>query len=212
MPFVPVPGTIEYVVTTVTGSDVFQNVFHSRPNDFPDLIPVIDRVASVRAAWGNRIMPQLANSCAMTTVSGKDLSTQEGDSVELGGAQVNGSLVGEIGPPQVTALIQKVTALGGRSRRGRLYLSGVRDVDVDGGMGVLVAGYRTALQNAFSSFLGDIQAIGGTSDEQMVVVSRYKGVDVDGKPIARPAGLVTPITALLVTQSIATQRDRNRRI
>jgi hypothetical protein len=211
MPFIPVPGTIEYVVTMTCFDNVSQNVFHSRPNDFPDLIPVIDRAASVRAAWANRIMPQLSTSTALTTVSAKDLSSDEGDAVVLGGAIVVGSQPGEPAPAQVTALIQKITALGGKSRRGRLYLSFFREADVDGGQGILVSAYLIDLQTAFSQFLSDVQAIGGTSDEQMVVVSRYKGVDAAGRPIPRPAGLVTPITSLLVSSSIATQRDRNQR-
>jgi len=211
MPVIPVPRTFEYVVTMISFDNIFQSVFHSRPNDFPDTIPVIDRTASVRAAWVNRIMPRLANSVGITEVSGRNLSTAEGDAVVVGGAQVNGAQAGEISPPQVTALIQKITALGGKSRRGRLYLSGTRDLDIEGGQGILVAAYAVALQTAFDSFLGDMQAIGGTSDEQMVVVSRYKGVDAAGKPIPRAEGLVTPITRLLVANSIATQRDRNRR-
>jgi len=212
LPFIPVPDTIEYTVTVVTAGDKYQNVFHSKPNfQVEPRIPIVDRAASVRAAWANRIMPQLANSCALTTVTARDLSTIESPAAEVSGAQVNGALVGEISPAMVTALIQKRTALSGRARRGRLYLSGLRDVDVDGGAGVLVAAYKTALQNAFSSFLSDIQAIGGSNAEQMVVVSRYLGVDATGKPVPRAVGLVTPITGLLVANSIATQRDRNKR-
>jgi hypothetical protein len=212
MPFIPVPNTIEYTVTVVTAGDKYQNVFHSRPNfgESTDL-PIQDRIASVRAAWGNRIMPRLANSCALTIVTGRDLSTIESPSAELGGAQINGALAGEISPAQVTALIQKRTTLSGRARRGRLYLSGLRDIDVEGGAGVLVPAYHTTLQTAFDQFLSDIQAIGGLNAEQMVVVSRYLGVDASGKPIPRVQGLATPIVKLLVTASIATQRDRNRR-
>jgi hypothetical protein len=191
--------------------NVSQNVFHSRPNDFPDTIPLIDRVASVRAAWANRIMPRMSTSTALTTVSGRDLSTEEGDAVVVGGAIVVGTLAGEPAPAQVTALVQKITALGGKSRRGRMYLSFFRELDVDGGQGIIVTASLTALQTAMNQFLSDVQAIGGTSDEQMVVVSRYKGVDAAGKPIPRAEGLVTPITSLLVASSIATQRDRNQR-
>jgi hypothetical protein len=211
MAFIPVPRTFEYVVTMTCFDNVSQNVFHSRPNDFPDTIPLIDRVASVRAAWANRIMPRMSTSTALTTVSGRDLSTEEGDAVVVGGAIVVGTLAGEPAPAQVTALVQKITALGGKSRRGRLYLSFFRELDVDGGQGIIVAASLTALQTAMDGFLSDVQAIGGTSDEQMVVVSRYKGVDAAGKPIPRAEGLVTPITSLLVASSIATQRDRNQR-
>jgi hypothetical protein len=92
-----------------------------------------------------------------------------------------------------------------------MYLSFFRELDVDGGQGIIVTASLTALQTAMNQFLSDVQAIGGTSDEQMVVVSRYKGVDAAGKPIPRAEGLVTPITSLLVASSIATQRDRNQR-
>jgi hypothetical protein len=211
MPFIPVASTFEYVVTMTCFDNVSQNVFHSRPANAADNIPLVDRVASVRAAWANRIMPRLSTSTALTTVSGRDLSTQDGNTVVQGGAIVVGSLAGEPAPAMVTALVQKITALGGKSRRGRMYLSFLRELDVDGGQGIIVAASLTALQTAMSQLLSDIQAIGGVSSEQMVVVSRYLGTDATGKPIPRASGLVTPITSLLVASSIATQRDRNQR-
>jgi hypothetical protein len=78
-------------------------------------------------------------------------------------------------------------------------------------MGVIAPGWLTGAQTAFDQFLGDIQAIGGTSDTQMFVVSRFLGVDAAGKPIPRAQGIRTAITRLLCASSVATQRDRNKR-
>jgi hypothetical protein len=211
MVFIPVPRTFEYVVETRCYENVAQNVFHTRPNDFPDTIPLADRVASVRAAWINRIMPKLTTEAYLYQVSGRDLSSEEGDSVAGATEQVVGGVVAEPAAPQVTALIQKITALGGRARRGRLYLSFLPETNIEGRTGSIPAAFLTPLQTQFNSFLSDLQAIGGTSDEQMVVVSRYLGTDAAGKPIPRAEGLVTPITSLLVSASVATQRERNRR-
>lgn len=212
MPFVPVENTVEYTVETRCFENVAVNVFHSRPNtpNFTD-IPIVDRIASVRAAWANRIMPQLVDVAALFFVSGRELSSLEAPSSKDAGPIVSGTKLGEPSVPQCTALIQKVTSLTGKSRRGRMYLSFLPEADVVGSTGSLTEPANVSLQTAFDQFLSDIQAIGGGQNEQMVVVSRYKGVDAAGKPIPRTTGLVTPITRLVVARSIATQRDRNKR-
>ncbi len=211
MAHVPVPGVIEFVVKHKMGDNVMFNVLHAGANDFPDTIPVIDYAASMLAAWTNRIMPKLSNMVQLTEVTAKDIGVEEGDQAVLQAINVFGGKAAEPDPAQIAALAQKITALGGRARRGRLYLSGIPEAAVLGQNGVLTTDYLLELQTAFDSFLGDIQAIGGTSDTQAFVVSRFLGVDAAGRPIPRVTGLKTPITRFLVAASIATQRDRNRR-
>jgi hypothetical protein len=114
-------------------------------------------------------------------------------------------------PAQVAALIQKRTALRGRSFRGRLYLAGISSASTDPGPGNLLSVYRTALQGAIDGFRADVAVAGAPTPLLLAVVSRYKGVDAQGRPIPRAVGLATTITAMPVAIALATQRDRNRR-
>jgi hypothetical protein len=208
---VPVPGVIELVIKQRMGDNRMFNVIHVGNNDFPDTIPVIDYAASVLAAWTNRVMPRISNKVQLVEVTARDLGPEEGDQVVLPATNVFGADISQVEPAQVAMLVQKITALGGRARRGRLYLAGIPDAALEGEQGVIVANWLADTQLAFDSFLSDIQAIGGTSDTQMFVVSRFLGTDAGGNPIPRAQGIKTAITRLLCASSVATQRDRNRR-
>lgn len=73
------------------------------------------------------------------------------------------TVVGALGggspaPPNCTFLVKKVTGVGGRKNRGRMYLPGVGESDVDGIGGVLAAKV-TGLNIAFTSFMTALAAL-----------------------------------------------------
>jgi len=99
-------------------------------------------------------------------------------------------------PSAVSFLVQKVTAAGGRSGRGRLYFPSVGDGAVTTG-GVIISANLTSVQNAFDAFWTAI-----TADDLNPVVLHGAGA-----PITTP----TPITSFAVEGTVATQRRRQRR-
>lgn len=99
--------------------------------------------------------------------------------------------------PQNNAyLVQKRTALGGRSNRGRLYQPGVFQ-DVVDDSGLLTGAFQASQQTAINSWLTAIQGITGVED---AVVLHSEG-DIDPP---------TVITSLRLDSRIATQRRRLR--
>jgi hypothetical protein len=96
----------------------------------------------------------------------------------------------------VSYLVRKVTALGGRAGRGRMYLPGPTEADVNEA-GAILGARVTSLQAALNDFLTQMVADG---DGPVLL----HGV---GSPISTP----TPITSFSLDTRAATQRRRLRR-
>lgn len=99
-------------------------------------------------------------------------------------------------PPNSAVLIQKVTALGGRAGRGRMYWPGWPEGNVDSA-GVLGEPTRTNFEAEIQAFF-DLLALGDLSPVLL---------HAEGSPISTP----TPITSFQVSPTMATQRRRLRR-
>lgn len=132
--------------------------------------------------------------CDLTTVKVKFGPDATGESAEL--AVTEGGAGGAGAPPNVTYLVQKQTAFGGRAGRGRLYMPGVTEGSI-GSDGVLVGATVTAIQNSFDSLQTALEA----ADLFPVVLHG------EGSPLSVPSG----ITSFAVSTLAATQRRRLRR-
>lgn len=97
--------------------------------------------------------------------------------------------------PQLAWLVRKVTALGGRAGRGRLYWPGLPEAAV-GETGIIVSASVVAMQTAMDTFLSELQGAGLPP----VVLH------AEGSPLSTP----TPITDFVVQSLCATQRRRVR--
>lgn len=99
-------------------------------------------------------------------------------------------------PPNVSWLIRKQTASGGRPNRGRMYMPGLAEGEV-GGDGVINPAKVAVIQTGFDGFGADL----ATAVLTPVVLHS------EGSPVTIP----TVITALTVDGRAATQRRRLRR-
>jgi len=97
------------------------------------------------------------------------------------------------GPPMSCALISKITALGGRKGRGRMFLPGIEDSDIDTG-GDIGAGKQSSLNTNFANFLADLTTL------QLFPVLLHNDSTVP-----------TTITEFVCQTRMATQRRRQRR-
>lgn len=146
-------------------------------------------------AFGGTVMNQVSSEITLTGCRVKFGPDETGPSAEFNGA-VAGANTGECSPPNVTFLVRKLTALGGRSGRGRWYIPGVRETSV-GEDGVLQEGSVTFMQAELDDFLVAVGAL----NTNLVVLHQ------PGAPLTTP----TPLTALQCDSRVATQRRRLRR-
>lgn len=112
----------------------------------------------------------------------------------------NGSVTGASSSPGTAPmnsfLVHKVTAFGGRSGRGRLYMPGVDETQVSPA-GVISPGTVTSLTADFEQFRTLLEA------RDLTCVLLHNA----GAPLTIP----TPITGFVCDSQVATQRRRNRR-
>lgn len=104
---------------------------------------------------------------------------------------ISGGASGSSMTPQVAVLVKKVTALGGRQNRGRLYLPFTSEASIGIG-GTLEAAYYTTVNTEVQAILA---AYSGAS---------YPWVLLHTSPSATP----TPIVSLELETKCATQRRR----
>lgn len=105
----------------------------------------------------------------------------------------NGGQSGSAMPPNVAYLIKKGTASGGRRNRGRMYLPGVAEANVDD-TGLLNSVFLAAAGADFASFIGFLTA------ELLPMVILHDG-----------PGAPTVVTSFQLDARAATQRRRLRR-
>ena len=98
-------------------------------------------------------------------------------------------------PPNVAVLVQKKTGLTGRKNRGRLYFPGfVGEGDVDAN-GIIDSDVLATMQGHFDDFLTAVNA--STTNIDMAILHH-------------DASTPTPVTSLVVSNLVATQRRRIR--
>ena len=105
-------------------------------------------------------------------------------------------VAGNSAAPQVAYLIHKNTDDGGRAGRGRFFLPGVPDANVNPN-GTILGGTLTTMQTALDTFLANLIA-----DDLIPVVLHNIG-----SPLSSPS----PITSFSPDARAATQRRRLRR-
>lgn len=133
-----------------------------------------------------------------TNVIGRKVTARRaigGGDIAIAELSVNnpGALGGAVAPPQVATLIGKSTGLAGRANRGRMYVPGVLDADVNDD-GTFTTVRLNGLQAAANTFLGDLD----TLEVPMVILHND------------PADTPTTVNQLNVSAKVATQRRRLR--
>jgi hypothetical protein len=128
-----------------------------------------------------------------TDVAGADPLMVEKRQVTAG-SNTGGSL-----PPNVSYLIVKRTAVGGRKNKGRFFWPGVRAAVV-GGEGIITAAAIAGTNTNLEVMRNGIENTAGVDD--LVIFH--------SAPLGGTAAAPTPITSLLMDPKVATQRRRLR--
>lgn len=145
--------------------------------------------------WAATIGQYQVTDCYLTGVLVKYGPNSTGASAEATGTDP-GVLADDPSPCAVSWLVKKVTLLGGRAGRGRMFIPGIGEAaSLDGG--VILAAAKNAMQTECDDFL---TAVNGADLTPVLLHGA-------GSPIATP----TPITSLVVDATVATQRRRQRR-
>lgn len=166
---------------------------------------------TVKGIWNTRVLPSLTDDILVNGVLVK-FGPDDLGAFAVSSANSPGQAAGTSMPPNTAFLVTKATGLGGRRGRGRMFLPGVAEAVADDS-GVISTATLQAIQPRISGVLTDLSAAG----IPMVVLHSPPTVWqlVGGQPRRVPtAGAVpnpTTVTALNVSNRVATQRRRLRR-
>lgn len=145
--------------------------------------------------WESRVIPNLTSVIGLERVDVKYGPNSTGAAASAPGS--NTGTFGELALPSNTSLLlHKVTAMGGRQGRGRLYLPGFREDHVSPA-GIVTAADVDDLTDTFNGVNDDLAAI-----NCVPVLLRSAGA-----PVSTPE----PITSWICDGKVATQRRRLRR-
>lgn len=205
MPFVPVANVALAELRMTLESQDVENTLWFRFGSTPTAAMLTDLNNELLAWWIDAYAPLVSTAVSLREIVCTDQTSATGPQVSLPAPP--GSDGTDSAPPlpnNVTLAVSFRTALRGRSFRGRNYIVGITE---DSNTGSEVTGaYASAVSAAYEQLLSGGGVLG---DEIWVVASRFSGVDVNGHPIPRVAGISTPITSVVVVDlTIDSQRRR----
>lgn len=200
MPFVAIPDVVQLQAIHLWEGQWTENVYHYYSVAAKTAANLHALGTAWRTDWLANIQPLLPSAASLQKLIITDLSSQSGVSVEhtddmpvAGGSSSSPSL-----PNNVTVAIKWLTALRGRSYRGRTYHMGICDDGVTGNV------ISTALRNALTSAYEQITQITDAIPNEwfLVVASRY------ANGVARNPGIYTYVTDVFVDTIVDSQRRR----
>jgi hypothetical protein len=161
-----------------------------------------DAANDLHGAWATEMMGLVSNQytfIGVTLYVGQDggpPAIYESTAPSQAGGDTAATL-----PQNCAYLLRKRTSAAGRRGRGRMYIPGVSEPEVDA-LGVIDGTWLTTIQASADGWLAQLGVGGVTGPLPPVILHREEGIGVEPPP--------TPVTVLEFAERIATQRQRLR--
>jgi len=154
-------------------------------------------VSAISTAWANNVIPEISSAIRYVGCGFKfrQDANEDEEFFSTAGSR-DGSRSGGMLPQNTTYLVKKRGPSSQRRNRGRMFLPGVAEMDVDN-IGVVAANRVVIMQAGLNAFQAALVAI--LTFNNLVVFHN----EVPATPAV--------ITALLIDPTVATQRRRLRR-
>jgi len=203
MAFIPVENTAKVALLFQQyGQKLVQTLWFNKASDWTSE-DLNDLATAVNSWVVDELLPLMVNNVSFIGSTAVDMSAAGSEGVELlEGTPVAGSGGSQGLPSNVTAAIKFLTGLTGRSNRGRNFIVGIpREATTGDNINGASAAEFVSAYEALASYL-----TGLTADH--VVASLYSGVDGDGHPIPRSAGVVHAVTSYAMDLALDSMRRR----
>lgn len=196
MTFIPTPHTARVVVRFTKGSEGYSNVFHFEKPSFT-LTDMENLAAAVDAIVGGSYMSIWNNHISYVATDVYDIRTSTGQIVTESTTGAPGTVAGEGLPTNLAVVVTLRTATRGRTGRGRVYVAGFSESNLD--EGVFNSGTLPQAKSYVDNVIAEGLAVGW--------VCGVRSIQTDGV-INNPA-LMRPVTDTEVRSGIpGTQRRR----
>lgn len=204
MPFVPVLNTVLAEMRMSLDGQQVENTLWFEAAAAPTPADMTSLADLLINWWVANYAPQASVNLQLVEVVISDQTTATSAQVSMAPEEpALGTIVSDALPNNVSLTVSFRTALRGRSFRGRNYVVGIPEsaAALSHLGGAYVAGWVVAYETLLSLIDTD-----GTFD--WVVVSKFSGVDVNGDPIPRVAGVTTPVTNVVVVDDVVDSQRR----
>lgn len=193
------PDTVEVEMRFLLDGQQVENVFHVTRVANWDEAAMIVLASTFKDWWNVNLKPQVPTTLSLRSIRVTDLESLSGPSIEYTtGLPLAGTSAGLALPNGVSMVVRWLTALRGRSFRGRTYHLQLTEGGVDGN--TINSGQVTTYTNNYQALLTLINtAIPAMS---LCVLSEVSG----GLP--RANGICTVITGLSIDSTVDSQRRR----
>jgi len=198
MAFIPVPNTAKVTLQWILSGQTIEITLSFTRGSGWDTPGLALLAQDVKDWFTGAIRSLLTSNIVLVNVNATDQSSASGPSYDLPVSSGGSGTAG--GSPQsnnVTAAVKFITALRGRSFRGRNYWPSLSNSQVGSSIDV-TSGFQAAVVAAYATLSSYLTISGG----EHVVVSRFHN------GAARGVGVTTPVTAYAMDSSIDSQRRR----
>lgn len=197
MPFVPFENCLKVEQVFLWDGQVCENVFHVE-KDSPWTVPDMQTQAgNFISAWNTLWKPNMASTCSLVNIKCTDLTTEFAPGIEYAvGLPIPGTSGGAAMPNVITVAVKWVTALRGRSYRGRTFHIGLLETQILDNQ--ITTAALTLLQGYYLQIWGGVPIAGAN----LVVASRIQG------GVEREVGVMTQIIGFQIDRVVDTQRRR----
>jgi hypothetical protein len=204
MPFVPVALTAEVELRYLAANQRCENTLYFRKETSWTASDLNTLGLNVIAWWLTNMAPLISTDVGLREAYCTSLASATAPAATVPAAPGDaGESAFPMDANNVSLAISFRTDVRGRSARGRNYIIGIpkQNVALSEVDSILVGQYVAAYDL--------LRTAPPAPADDWVVVSRFSGVDVNGDPIPRAAGVVNIITAVLaVDNTVDSQRRR----
>jgi len=206
MPFIPVANVLETEVRMLLDNQKIENTLYWFKDVGWEVADAVALAGDLLVWWNTFYAVPLSTQLSLREIYCTDLSSATGftHTQPAPAPAPTGDVDFESEPNQVAIAISFRTNQRGRSFRGRNFVSGLP------GNGVLQNTVEPGTVANIVAAYNELLAVAAANGAEWSVVSRYSGVDADGDPIPRAAGISTTITSVIaVDPTVDSQRRRS---
>lgn len=159
MAFIPATNTVRVAFQMTQDLQQVQNVVYVQDST-PWSVTKMDTLAAILVSWWETYMaPTQPASVALRQITLRDMSVETGvEVVFTTGLPLVGESPGVPLPNSVTVAIKLNTGLGGRSYRGRQYIVGLTELNLNADRNTITDGTVTYFTEAYDQLIAEVEA------------------------------------------------------
>lgn len=215
--FIPAPeGTVRCVQNFTVQGEECLNVFHVLVSASPSPADLLDLSNELFTAWSTTLLANQADEVTFNAVQCTDVEVESGLQATSTEAPVAGGSANPAASNSLAMLLSLRTPYSGRSNRGRLFIPGWRQDQIDTDSSYWTVATTGEASTDAAAWLAAVEGITLGAKTVQLVVTSYYTLDPDAVPpeprtVPRDLAINQGVESIVARRRIATQRRRRPR-